>query len=297
MSLQCLHEDMTIRVMEQLDFAPAAQGIAAEAAAAVDEKQGNQAEESNLHAMGGIEAGFDRFVGRPQFHVQTEEECRERVERLLRDARRTIVANIAGGNYRAALGRLGEALHTVQDVAFHQFQPWPYPGILEAFASDPTYMTCHALRDLSTFSRLDLSELHQGRFDIEISGRLGRQWFLSHRFFHNPATHFPLPVGRDSGAAEGFLGSGWMVMVTFGAAPGSLPSPERFQEPSSRSTGQSPDWQFVTHGPADMARAEDASQDFIEEIRKEVLRAPNGIRLWENFRQLSEPAAHRQRAA
>jgi len=296
MSLQCLHEDMTIRVMEQLDFAPAAQVIAAEAAAAVDEKQTNQAEDTNLHAMGGIVADSDRFVGR-QTHVQTEEECRERVERLLRDARRTIVANIVGGNYRAALGRLGEALHTVQDVAFHQFQPWPYPGILEAFASDPTYMTCHALRDLSMFSRLDLSELHQGRFDIEITRRVGRQWSLSPRFFHNPATHFPLPVGRDSGAAEGFLGYGGMVMLTFGASPGSLPSPQRFQEPSSRSTSQSPDWQFVTHGPADMARAEDASQDFIEEIRREVLRAPNGLRLWENFRLLSEPAARRQRAA
>ena len=297
MSLQCLHEDMTILVMEQLDFAPAAQVIAAEAAAAVDEKQGNQAEESNLHAMGGIVANSDRFVGRPQFHVQTEEECRQRVEQLLRLARQTIVANIVAGNYRAALARLGEALHTVQDVAFHEFQPWPYPGILEAFASDPTYMICHALRDMSMFSRLDLGQLHQRRFDIEVSGRLTQQWSLSFRFFHNPATHFPLPLGRDSGAAEGFLGYGGMVTFGFGALPGSLPSPQRFQEPPSRSTSQSPDWQFTTHGPADMARAEDASQDFIEEIRREVLRAPNGIRLWENFRLLSEPAARRQRAA
>ncbi|MEK7407293.1 MAG: hypothetical protein AAB225_19635 [Acidobacteriota bacterium] len=288
---------MTIRVMEELDFAPAAQTIAAEANAAVDEKQDNQAEQSNLHAMGGVVDGSDPFVGGPEFHVQTEEECHEQVERLLQDARRTIVANIVRGNNRAALRRLGEALHTVQDRVFHEFHPWPYRGILDAFQSDPAYMTCHALRDLSLFSRLDLGDLHQGRFDAEITGRLGRQWFLSHRFFHNPATHFPLPLGRDSGSADSFLGSGWMVTLTFGAAPGSLPAPGGLREPSSRSSGQSPDWQFVTRGPADMARAEDASQDFIQELRREVVRAPNGFRLWENFRLLSEPAVRSQRAA
>ena len=146
-------------------------------------------------------------------------------------------------------------------------------------------MICHAIRDLGVISRLNLTGVVRGRFDVELTHRVAPEWFLSYRFFNNPpaAERFPAPLHGRGGFEEGFLGGGGLVLLTYGAPPGSSRAPERFEEPPPRATGQSPYWQFVTHGPAVRARAEDSSARFIRDVREEIGRTPAGAQAWQNF--------------
>jgi hypothetical protein len=291
MGIPCLHEDITRAVMERFHFVPDARELAAEANAAVDEKQGNSAGETNLHAMCGYVNVLDPVLRQPMLVLQTADQCQASVEGLLLTARDEICTQVSSGNYRTALRLLGAALHTIQDRAFHNFEPWPYNGLVGAVLADPGYMLCHAIRDLGLYvggvgvgiSRLDIWDLPAGRFDLELSARIGGRVFLGGRVFVNPTVPDPLhPVpGRDG--SVGPLGVGGMLSLTFGAAPGSVPAPDRFPSSVPLAPPGKATWSMATGGPAAQARAEDASAEFIDETRRHLSREPRGLRAWNAF--------------
>jgi hypothetical protein len=289
MGIPSLHQGITTAVMERFQFTPAARSLAAEANAAVDEKQGNAARETNLHAMCGFIEVLDPVLRKPMQMLQNDEQCRSSVNDLLAAAKADIAKAVLAGDYRTGIRRLGEALHTVQDRAFHNFEPWPYRGLADAVVTDPNYMMCHAVRDLGIvlggvgigISRMDIWELPAGRFDFELSARIGGRVFLGGRVFNHPTApeFWQSPLGRDG--AVGPLGTGGMVTLTFGAPPGSVSPPE---PPSSTTVVPNrPTWSMATSGPAAQARAEDASADFIREVELEVNRAPGGAKAWSGF--------------
>jgi hypothetical protein len=291
MGIPSLHQGITTAIMERFHFAPAARDLAAAANAAIDEKQGNSARETNLHAMCGFVDVLDPVLRKPMQILQNDEQCRAGVHDLLVAAKADIAKAVLAGDYRTGIHRLGQALHTVQDRAFHNFEPWPYRGLADAVLSDPNYMICHAVRDLGVnlggigigISRLDIWELPAGRFDFELSARIGGRVFLGGRVFsHATAPEFwQTPLGRDG--TVGPLGTGGMVTLSFGAPPGSVSPPERFPSSATVVPNGRPTWSMATSGPAAQARAEDASADFIREVELEVNRAPGGSKAWTGF--------------
>ena len=297
MAIPCLHEAITRSAMADAGFNEPARDRAAHQNALVDERQGNSAGEANLHSMCGFLVEDDLITGRPLLTLQTPQECQEAVNALLEEAKADIVEAVSQGDTTRALNRLGQALHTVQDRAFHNFEPWPFRGITDAVLNDPNYMVCHALRDLGAISRLDLTEVHRGRFDVELTMRLGGPVFLSGRFFTNPARfdRAPIPTGRDSMFDSGFLGTGGMLTLTIGAPPGSLPARQRPDVPDFLPTGPSPMWDTIAlQGPAARTRAEDASARFIQEVRQQFVRASTtGEQAWTNFLQYRQAQQNR----
>lgn len=252
MAIPCLHKTITRKALAGAGFSDAAQ--------------------ANLRAM----------CGRSEGNMQTDGDCRRAVARRVADGRRQIAAFILDGDHQAALRTLGQILHTIQDRAFHNHEPWPYNGIADAIAGDPNYMLCHALRDLGAVSLLNLTKLHEGRFDLEVTQRIGRDVFLSGRVFADLGTQqLPGPRGRLD--ANEFYGTGGMLTLTFGAAPGSMRTgqPHRENEP--------PVWTLAMNGPAARARAEDETAEFVASLRSEVEKASGGQRLWMAFVQGSAP--------
>lgn len=273
MAIPCLHKSITRAALEAAGFNEASRARAAEANAEVDDKQGNSASQANLHAMCGYVQGLDPF-GLPVSEMQDGTECRAAVKALIEEARADIVRSVTDEpNFNVALKRLGQILHTIQDRAFHDFEPWPHAGIADAFKNDFNYMTCHAIRDLGAVSRLNLTQVHRGRFDVEITKRVGRDVFLSARAFADfGRNQIPGPEGRD------FAGSGGMLSITFGAAPGSVRLPDSggpLQEP--------PVWSLAMNGPAARTRAEDDSAEFVESAKREVLKTRDGHKRWATF--------------
>lgn len=273
MAIPCLHKSITRSALEAAGFNEASRDRAAEANAEVDEKQGNSASQANLHAMCGYVQSLDP-LGLPVSELQNDTECRAAVKTLIDEARADIVHSLTEErNFNVALKRLGQILHTIQDRAFHNFEPWPHAGIADAFKNDFNYMTCHAIRDLGAISRLNLTQIHRGRFDIEITQRVGRDVFLSARAFADLGRNqSPGPEGRD------FAGTGGMLTITFGAAPGSVKLPE-----SRGSLQEPPVWSLAMNGPAARTRAEDDSAEFVESTKKEVLKTRDGQTRWTKF--------------
>jgi hypothetical protein len=77
MAIVPVHKRITETVLKEQGFSPRAIEAAAAANAAVDEKQGNAAAETNLHAMRGF----------ADERLQSEAEARQAVARLLEDAK------------------------------------------------------------------------------------------------------------------------------------------------------------------------------------------------------------------
>ena len=291
MGIPCLHKGITTAVMERFQFVPVARDLAADANAAVDEKQGNSAKETNLHAMCGFVDVVDPVLRKPMQMLQTAEQCQGSVTALLKTAKSEVSQAALAGDYRTGLRRLGEALHTIQDQAFHNYEPWPYQGLAGAVTADPNYMLCHAIRDLGVnlggvgigISRLDVWELYAGRFDVEVSARLGSRVYLGGRIFnHGTAAELWQTPGMRNGGA-GPLGVGGMLTLTFGAPPGSVTPPERFSSSVPLVPNGRPTWAMATSGPAAQARAEDASTDFIRDVQRELSGTPGGTKAWNAF--------------
>ena len=223
MAITCVHETVTKGVMKTLGFREAACDIAARANARVDDKQGNGAQETNLHAMRGLAArSLTPFS--PTVVLQSEENAREAVTKIISEGRSDVVQAVLKGEYEPALKRMGETLHTVQDRAFHNFEPWPYAGIGDAVMKDPSYTICHAIRDLSWVSDIVVGP---NRTEIELSHRVAGDIYVGIRGFHNgqgPSPYLP-PTMHGPEWNNSFQGTGGLVSITFGAAPGSLPQP------------------------------------------------------------------------
>lgn len=216
MAIGELHGRITRIVLEEAGFTTQAQETAAHANVLVDERQGNTSSETNLHAM----LGYDTAN-----HMQTAEQAERAVRNLLERAKNEILEVLAGRtahgmapDYRHALVLLGRALHTVQDRLYHRFEPWPYRSIPDSLMSDPNYMICHGLRDVSFVSGLGYQPRYQH----------GRGW--SHRVggeFTIPSSQSFLPhvgVGGEVTLGTGGGVSEWAVGITliWGAMPGEV---------------------------------------------------------------------------
>ena len=112
--------------------------------ARVDDKQGNDASEANLHAMIGYVSDQLGHLP-PGRRLQTEGEAKQEVEALLTANVEKTVTAVLQSQFLQALDLLGAALHTVQDRAFHSFEPWPHAGIADGIKNDPNYMFAHGV--------------------------------------------------------------------------------------------------------------------------------------------------------
>lgn len=273
MALTSLHETMTRDVMEEEGFDETARKIAADADAYVDNapgQQGSQAKYTNLHAM----CGYIRTSTGDR--LQTRQECQDAVAGLLVSLRSQAAEAVLAGDRNEGLRLLGTALHTVQDLSFHHYEPWPFDGIGNACVRDPIYMLGHGIRDVGLFS-LDLQRVTQGHVELEVTRRI-RLWdvYLTLDGAHHPATPYPLntPVGADPAPIEP-LGWSAMIKITFGAAPHSLPPPSHSVEEQMRRRSEpiptvQPFTQALLYGPADRASAEDATKEYLKQLRRAI---------------------------
>lgn len=266
MGLTCLHSRMTVDAMKQLGFTESAAQLAGSANAAVDEKQGNSSGETNLHAMCGL--------GQPEY------DCRKAVAKIIADGRQETADAVVSRDYKLALRRLGETLHTIQDSAFHKYEPWPFRGISDAFLNAPNYMICHAIRDLGVVSVTNT-------VDVDVSWRISHQVYVGVKGFYHPSNDYFSPIPPIGGQPPAIPGFGGMFTITFGAAPGSVQVRDPF--PDSRGAVGSPYSSMMSSGREDLSRAEDATEDFINKIQKDVEARPAdgalpaGTELWKMF--------------
>lgn len=287
MGLTCLHKRMTVSVMKRLGFSDRAAQIAGDANARVDDKQGNSARETNLHAMCGL--------------GQRDADCRTAIAKIIHDGQQDVVdgiASVAGkipadpqptpiaagpssdiqavqSAFLKAYERIGETLHTVQDLCFHKYEPWPFHGVGEAFLQDPNYMICHAIRDLGVVSVTNA-------LDVDVNWRISEELYVGVKGFVHPANNYlaPSPWGRP----PEFAGSGGMLTITFGAAPGSVQPKDYF--PDSRGARETKYSSMMSSGRADLSRAEDDTEKFIDAIRRDVEAQPDGTVSWNWFLQI-----------
>ena len=261
-----MHSRMTVTSMKDAGFKDAAAQAAGAANAAVDDKQGNSSAEANLHAM----CGF----GQPEF------ECRKAVAKIIADGKQESADAVAAGDYKLALRRMGETLHTIQDMAYHKFEPWPFSGIGDAILNAPNYMFCHLIRDLGVVSVYNA-------IDVDVSWRVGHQVYIGVKGFYHPSNNYLAPMPSIGGQAPEIPGFGGMFTITFGAAPGSVRVKDPY--PDSRGAIGGPYSSMMSSGREDLTRAEDATEDFINNVRKDVQarpangKLPAGAELWELF--------------
>lgn len=282
MALIPLHKAITREVLRAAGFSDRAADRAATANAKVDEKQGNDASEANLHAMLGYVT--DRVAGLSGRRLQTEREAKQAVEALLTARAEQAASAVLQSEFLQALDLLGAALHTVQDRAFHGFEPWPHAGIADAIKEDPNYMFAHGVRDLGGVSQLDV-RTRNGSLGVAAAWtfQLGDNVYLTAQGFTNPqvqSARDPRPLG--GAGADGFQGTGGVLSLSFGAAPGSLPSR------GSGGPGGGPasaDTSIVTQGPAARAAARIGSQTFVKDLSTRVSSKPDGNQAWSRFLQ------------
>jgi hypothetical protein len=259
---------MTVTAMKDAGFREGAAQLAGSANAAVDEKQGNSNADANLHAMCGL--------GQPEF------ECRKAVVKIIADGKKESADAVISGDYKLALRRMGETLHTIQDMAFHKFEPWPFTGIGDAILNAPNYMFCHLIRDLGIVSVYNT-------IDVDVSWRVGSQVYLGVKGFYHPSNNYLAPIPPIGGQAPEIPGFGGMFTITIGAAPGSVHVRDPY--PDSRGAVEGPYSSVMSSGRADLTRAEDATEDFINNVRKDVQarpadgKLPPGAERWASFVQ------------
>lgn len=216
MAIIPIHKKITKDVLSELGFSEEGREVAANANAEVDDHQGNHQSEANLHAMRGFS---DSHI------LQSADEAQQDVGELLRRRREETIDRITQGAWRGALAELGRALHTVQDRAYHRFEPWPYEGLVDSvinpsvggrYGLAPNYMLCHALRDLSYVSVFDMGAAYtsdtgwNGRLAVELTRPSENPW----------VPHVSLGGSYRFGSQNEVAGG---VTLTWGATPRSLP--------------------------------------------------------------------------
>jgi hypothetical protein len=281
MAIIPLHKAITKEVLSEAGFSEQAAERAATANARVDDKQGNDAAEANLHAMLGYVSDAAGTLP-PGRRIQTEREAKQQVDALLADATEKTVAAVLRSDFLVALDLLGAALHTVQDRAFHSFEPWPFVGFGDAIQNDPNYMFAHGVRDLGGISRLDV-RTRDGRVGVaaEWTFQLSDNAYLSVQGFTNPQVQsargprVPGSMGRD-----GFEGTGGLLTFSFGAPPG---SPASRGAAASSSPPASSNMEIMTEGPAARAAARVGSRVFVESVNTRISARPNGNDAWSRF--------------
>src|SRR5262245_26921224 len=268
---------MTLEILkEEFKFSEAAAAEAADANAAVDdaENQGNSEDLTKLHAMVGEDSAG---------HLVDIEVTKADVKQLLADRRTDVLKAVVAKQRDLARVRLGQALHTIQDRAFHNFEPWPYHGIAAALANNPNYMVCHAVRDLGFVSLLDVQAANSSaRLAVELTWRLppSNDVFWSVQGFTDFGTGPPRYAGPPTPTGMAPLGSGGMITLSWGAPPGSLRAPYQERDPTYV---ENPNRRMLTEGPAARSRARSDSISYIEEVRGAVL-TQSGEGSWNDLR-------------
>jgi hypothetical protein len=258
---------MTVDALRAADFPDRAAQVAGAANAAVDDKQGNSSGETNLHAMCGL--------GQPDF------DCRKGVAKVIADGKQDIIDAIVKRDYKLALRRIGETLHTVQDLAFHKYEPWPFRGISDAFLNDPNYMICHAIRDLGLVAVSNV-------VDVSVSWRVSQQVYVGVTGFYHPANNYFFRVPGPGAGPPTIPGFGGLFTINIGAAPNSVQVRNPFQD--SRGATETQYSSMLSSGRADLTRAEDETKKFIGQIQTDVEakppvnQFPAGPEMWRLFK-------------
>src|SRR5262249_1695551 len=123
------------------------------------------------------------------------------------------------------------------------------------------------------------------RFGAEWTFQLGRSSYVSVRGFceQGVSNARGARAPGSSGIDTSFRGSGGFLTFTLGAAPGSIappPAPDNL----TLSTETSPVQSLLTQGPEARAAAREASQAFLDEIKRQVSAQEAGPQMWEDFR-------------
>ena len=261
------HEHITEHVLREMGFSATSIEIAQRGNVAVDTTPGNQgssADVANLHAMRGFAGG----------RMQTELEARNAVSTLLDREANAIVQSIRGGDFEAALTRLGAALHTVQDREFHAFGEWRYDSIAGAIAANAPSMLLHGSRDLLD-RRLQVGfELFQSE---RSAGRAGAgpaafgtgNGFVMSTMFVQDVRGTPVGLGIQAGCDAGRgRGAEWRGMLTLRIGGGALsPGTTGMSQPAPQPVGESFRLE-VPHRIHDAA--ERKCSEFMEGIRTQV---------------------------
>jgi hypothetical protein len=328
MAIVPVHKAITKEALDSFGFTGPAVEMAMKANAAVDQHQGDEASETNLHSMRGYFFAPDPVLGKLSIRVkqnqgqasgllsmrqaskdvplrtananstaatinlgalelvpdpladasgtyrlQTKEEAEKAVSALLSQAKAEIVKSVLQKKYTEAITRLGEALHTVQDRVFHHFEPWPYKDIPDSLMKSPSYMMCHALRDMGYISKVGATE-HQ--FALGVAMRVSPQGYVGADFFG--------PTGSQA-SMSGFRGWGGLLTYSYGAAPGSVRQPDRGSG-EARNSEELIESCLDTEGVGDKAKATDDSKAFVKEIEQDV--EAEDSKKWQDFINLKQ---------
>jgi hypothetical protein len=317
MAIPCFHKEITVQVLQEFGFNPKAGDLAAVANAKVDEKQGNDAEQTHLHAMRGFAAEKQgsakqanllsmrgsQAAGSLPGLMEDEGHCQREVQKLLDQARDAIVdAILTRHDGNGALEALGAALHTAQDKAFHHFEEWPYKGLFDALMKSCCYMIAHGLRDLGV--GLEVTEPSYGHYALGLNVPLAHTDLLLGLVGKRAAvlgagapsnvyigvmgfSDFGARPGGLPGPADlGFRGTGGIFTISFGRSPSTMPrlqgSPESFREAPQ----VDPYARIVSDGAQAWNDAKRNTSDFVQEVRKKVVYSDeNGEAVWNGFIQ------------
>jgi hypothetical protein len=291
MAIPCFHKEITVQVATsgEFGFDPRAAKLMAEANALVDEKQGNSADETHLHAMRGHLEGSDPFLGG---RMETEEECRKAVRDLL-DKSETAIVNAITIQHDGdiALKLMGTALHTCQDKAFHHFEEWPYRGLCDALVHAPNYMIAHGVRDLGIGMRV--TEPGVGQYSFELDAPLAhvaaifganapQNTYLGVEGFSDFGARVPMPAGP---AAQGPLGTGAMIFFAIGRSRVTVPRRKRLSDSPPGAADVDPYARIVSDGAQCWSQAKQNTIDFMKRIRDLVTdsKIENGDAIWSGF--------------
>jgi hypothetical protein len=291
MAIPCFHKEITVQVATSGEFGFDSQAakLMAAANALVDEKQGNSADETHLHAMRGYLEGSNPLLGR---RMETEQECQTAVRDLLDKSVSAIVDAIINRHEgETAVELLGTALHTCQDKAFHHFEEWPYLGLCDALVNAPNYMIAHGVRDLGIGMRVTEPNVRQ--YSVELNaplahiaaifgGNAPQNTYLGVQGFSDFGARAPLPAGP---AAQGPLGTGAMIFFAIGRSPVTVPRQKPLSDSPPGAADVDPYARIVSDGAQCWSQAKQNTIDFIKKIRDRVLdpKIKNGDVIWSGF--------------
>lgn len=293
-----VHQGLTKDALEHFGFSTAARELAATANAQVDDdegSQGNFADQTRRHAMRGY------ILTDLGLMMQTEDQAREAVDAFLQEKKTLIRELVLSGKRREAVQEIGRALHTVQDRAYHRFEPWPYDGILDAFFNAqrggqfglaPNYMLAHTIRDLSYVSSVDFSASYTSDTGFAGFFRFG----LRVPLLPNVSLLPEASIGYDR--EFGGLAGGAGLSIRFGAPPPKPPAepPERrFSTVPTRPPLGLLETQCIqadlceagAQGETSRAAGLADSETFVQEVKTSVESAAEGRRLWSEL--LTQP--------
>lgn len=289
------HKNMTEKILEEFNFSTDACSRAAIANAKVDEKQGNTPQDTHLHAMLGMVPGHtvrlvpeDRDQGVAQINALIE---KSKQDIILAIKQIVIINDKQKKRYysNTITNKLGAALHTVQDREFHGFEVWRYDGMCSALLNDSLGLVLHGVHDLGMVDlTIDSGSNKQGRVGVSVDiGVAPTHWMAENDIYFEARASYQQGGGEPDdltallGLRFGGGGPTRMTRTSYSVGPintvsnsGSLLSLKGLNVQGSKSSGS------VNNV---LARAEQASRNFVNKIMSETLRAPPKAQPWAEY--------------